>query len=75
MRRQSLSRRKIPDLRMLLIRSKKTRLEMEKEKEKTAEMQNEIDEIKKKGGKRAVTCKAKGRNANTYGSKRGETHT
>ena len=38
----------------------KTRLEMEKEKEKTAEMQNEIDEIKKKAENELSLAKQKG---------------
>ena len=38
----------------------KTRLEMEKEKEKTAEMQNEIDEIKKKTENELSLAKQKG---------------
>ena len=38
----------------------KTRLEMEKEKEKTAEMQNEIDEIKKKAENELLLAKQKG---------------
>lgn len=59
MRRQSLSRRKIPDLRMLLIRSKNTPRNG-KGKEKTAEMQNEIDEIKKKAENELSLAKQKG---------------
>lgn len=38
----------------------KTRIEMEKEKEKTAEMQNEIDEIKKKAENELSLAKQKG---------------